>query len=364
MTLVATGADYSGLISQDEVPWFDGSHLVDPVDWLSARERKALSEWIRSISKELSKHVTHSVRKDRMVELVNAFAGDLDSTAKAPNDSEKILSEKLRMGFSGGIFDLLDRPLMREISSVSDVAVVTTKPNAPLYYLIDPLLAQQWQQSPKEIVIYGDVNLATSNRYTSTGFFEGELTPGQSESNGKEPRRLWCTPDFFFQNRLIYLRDGGAAFPGCLPLSVTGETKKRSVVLPLSAEVLRLFTPKELQDSFSMAWLPNGGATCYLRLRLRTSDGKDRLCRIQRTYSESEMVLVEECRWSAFGPISEWRRSNGKVTIPSKCGPRESSMSWPCGHGRTTNANPLTAGLIISMGGILRSASRKTTLKC
>src|ERR1022692_5344075 len=39
MTLVATGADYAGLISPDEVPWFDGYRLSDPPEHLAMRER-------------------------------------------------------------------------------------------------------------------------------------------------------------------------------------------------------------------------------------------------------------------------------------------------------------------------------------
>ena len=168
------------------------------------------------------------------------------------------------------------------------------KTNAPLCYLIEPSLVQQWQRDAKEIVIYGDVNLATADRYIGSGNVAGQFSGGQQ----------WCTAGFFFQNRLIYLRDGGAAFPGCLPVSSAGDARKRSVVLPLTEDALRLFTAKELQESFSISWLPNGGATCYLRLQLKTSDGKGKVCRIQRTYTEAEMVLVEDlpliCIWPDF----------------------------------------------------------------
>ena len=310
MTLVATGADYAGLISPDEVPWFDGYRLNDPTDHLAVRERRALAEWILTLSKELTKQITNTVRKSRIVDLVNDFARRLDSTAKAPTSPDDVLSSTLFLGFHDGIFRVLDRPLKGETSAVSDVQIVTSKPNAPVYYLIDPLLAQQWQQSAKDLVVYGDVHLATADRYTGSGNVQGQLPGGQ----------LWCAAGFFFQNRLIYLRDGGAAFPGCLPIGVSGDAKKRSTVLPLSEDALKLFTPKELQENFSLSWLPNGGATCFLRLRLKTSNGKEKICRVQKTYTEAEMVLVEELplvsiwpdfristvKWQAYYTFQMW----------------------------------------------------------
>ena len=292
MTLVATGADYTGLISSDEVPWFDGEHLTDPAEHLSARERRAMAEWILGVSREMTRQITNTVRKSHMVDLVNDFARQLDPTAKAPVNAEDVLSSNVYLGLHDGIYRVLDRPLKGETSAVSDVQIVTSKPNAPAYYLIEPSLTQQWQQNAKDIVVFGDVHLATADRFTGSGALQGQLPGGQN----------WCTSGFFFQDRLIYLRDGGAAFPGCLPMGVSGDPKKRSTILPLSEDALKLFTPKELQESFSISWLPNGGATCALRLRLKTSSGKEKACRIQKTYSDSEMVLVEELPLVAIWP--------------------------------------------------------------
>ncbi|HLK65571.1 MAG TPA: hypothetical protein VKU19_19170 [Bryobacteraceae bacterium] len=284
MTLVSTGADYSGLISSDEVPWFDGERLTDPADHLATRERRALAEWILALSRELTRQITNTVRKSRIVDLVNDFAHRLDATAKAPSNPEDVLSTNVYMGLHDGIYRALDRPLKSETSNTSDVQIITSKPTAPTYYLIEPSLSQQWQLNAKDILIFGDVHLATADRYTNSGQVQGTMPGGQN----------WATSGFFFQNRLIYLRDGGVAFPGCLPVSVAGDPKKRSIVLPLSEEVLKLFTPKEIQESFSVAWQPNGGALCSLRLRLKTSSGKERTCRIQKTYNEADMVLVED----------------------------------------------------------------------
>lgn len=295
MTLVATGADYSGLIGQDEVPWFDGHRLVDPCSYLAARERKALAEWLLAISRELTRVVTQGYRKGKIADLINGFAAELDSTAKAPATLEEVASDTLLMGFTDGIYLVLDKPLKGETRPVSDVEIITTKKDAPVCYLVEPSLVQQWQVAAKEIVIYGDVNLATAGRYTASGGVTGQFSGGQQ----------WCTADYFFQNRMIYSRDGAAAFPGCLPLNAAGDAKKRSAVLPLNEDVLKLFTAGELRDNFSISWLPNGGATCYLRLRLKTSDGKGKACRIEKTYTEAEMVKPEGdlplvCIWPDF----------------------------------------------------------------
>ena len=127
MTLVATGAEYSGLIAQDEAPWFDGQRLVDPTPHLSGRERNALAEWLLAISRELTRQVTKGFRKGRIVDMVNQFAGDLDSTARPPAHLEDVVSQILLMGFHDGIYRILDRPLKGETRSVSDVEIRTTE---------------------------------------------------------------------------------------------------------------------------------------------------------------------------------------------------------------------------------------------
>lgn len=307
MTLVATGADYAGLIGADEVPWFDGHRLEDPCTHLAGRERKALAEWILGISKALTKVVTQGYRKGKITALISDFARQLDSTAKAPETLDDVVSTTMRMNFNDGIYLVLDRPLKGETLSASDVEIVTkgvetvtkdgeaiVKKNPIAYYLIEPSLAQQWQVPAKEIAIYGDVSLATADRYIGTGITSGKF---------KEDHQ-WCTAGFFFEDRMIYSRDGAGAFPGCLPLASAGDAKKRSVVLPLREDVLKLFTAKELQANFSISWLPNGGATCYFRLRLTGAGGKPESCRIQKTYTEAEMVPVEDlplvCIWPDF----------------------------------------------------------------
>ena len=285
MTLVATGADYASRLSADEVRWFDGEVLTDPGPALSGRERKALAEWICGLAKLLSGQVVvNSTRRGDMLERLNNFAADLDHTVKTPDKVEDILGPD-GLGLTDGIFRLIDKPRKAEAASLTDVLISTTKPGAPRYCLIEPSLAKQWNEPAREIVIYGHVSLERPEHFTATDKNSG---PIDATTN-------WCKPDFFFSNRVICNNDP-AAFPGCLPVTVNGSAEGRSVAFPLTAEALTLFTPEELQQNASITWLQNGGVTCRLTLRLVSGGGeslKERICRIEKTYAQDELVFLE-----------------------------------------------------------------------
>jgi hypothetical protein len=284
-TLVCTGADYESIISTDEVPWFNRGPndnerrmLRDPIRHLGNRERKGLAEWLLIVAEQLVTIGSSSPRKNWVLRTLKAFATDLDSTASVPPEPDRLGERSLKLHH--GIYRALDLARKGEAGATSDVEIVTTRPNAPKYVLIEPTIAQQWNVSPQEITVHGDVTLATASRLTSSGkpAIDGVYS--------------WCTPDFFFADRLIYDPNPSAAFPGCLSAKFAGAPQARSVVLPLKPEVLQLFTPHTLAERLTIEWLPNGGASCNLQLFLR-SGNQDRPVRIQKTYSESDMTRID-----------------------------------------------------------------------
>jgi hypothetical protein len=328
-TLLCTGADYKNVFSTDEVPWFIDGILVDPVEHIATRERQVLAEWVRLIASSIISLGHRSSRSNWIVGHLGDFAKDLErgiaSAAASPakKDATAIAKELLgesSLGLMYGLYRLLDKACMPESGVISDVEILTTKENAPRSLLVDPTLAQQWNETPREITVYRDISLATSVRLTSSG--------KKSEALGDNIQ--WCTPDFFFSDRLIYEPNVSApSFPGCLPVKTSGSAQRRGVVLPLNSDVLRLLTPAEIAERLNIEWQPNGGAICSLKLTLKNSSGRERGCKIQKTYTEADMVSltnlplvatwpdfqVEDLNWKAYYTFQLWSGEKEELSV-------------------------------------------------
>ena len=329
-TLVCTGADYDPVLSAAEIPWFNNGAqkndprrlLRDPVNYLSNRERRALAEWLLVVSNQLVELGASSSKENRLIRALTGFVNDLDKSATVPAESSKSLSDS-SLGLDHGIYRALNHPRQGEAVTITDVEIVSNRPQAPRYLLIEPSLAQQWNVSPQEITIYRNVTLATASQLTSSANVVLETAEGDRK------QVVWCTTEFFFTDRLIYDANPSPAFPGCLPAKFSGNQQTRSVVLPLKPEVLELFTPHEIAERLTIEWLPNGSAMCHLQLLLRSGDGAPRMCRIQRTFTESEMtrvanlpligiwpnVRLEGVKWKSYYTFQFWPEGKEELSV-------------------------------------------------
>jgi hypothetical protein len=295
LTLVCAGADYAGVLPTS-IPWYDGRVLSDPTSHLSNRERVALAEWLRVLVQKISVGA-NSQRRGWVIDHLKQFAGEL---AKVPEPNEKDVLSDRSLGFSHGVYRVLDRPRRKETGTVTDVAIVPTVTSAPTYLLIDPAMEHQLNEQAREIVVYGDISLALSDSFTRSGKTSDIITPGIN----------WCTPDFFFTETLVYEAEGTGAFPGCMKVEFSGDPRKRSIMLPLSADALRLFTPRSLAQSFRVDWQPDGSAVCRLQLTLRSSQGLERPYTIQKIYTDDDMERIGHlpmvCIWPDFR-LDSWK---------------------------------------------------------
>lgn len=291
MTLLCAGADYAGVLSTELIPWFDGQILRDPAEGreiLAKRQRTALAEWLAVLVTNLT--AVSSGRRGSVIVELRRFSEALMRLPKLPSAADT-LSEK-GLGFVTGIYRYLDKPRKPEVGAVTDVQILGDVEGAPKYLLIDPSLDRQWNEPAREITIYGDTTLATASAYTGSG----------KTSDRIKEDIYWCTPDFFFNDSLICDPEGTEAFPGCIPPTYSGDPKSRSVIFPLNREILTLFTPRAIQQSFSIEWLPDGGAVCRFKVSLRPSDGKEpRACTIAKVYPETSVALIKSlpmiCLW-------------------------------------------------------------------
>ena len=272
-TLVATGVYYQGMLGQDEVPWFDGRLLVDPVGHISMLERTALAEWILWLRSKLSAgDVTDSVRREKLLPYLLRYAQDLDPNATERGD-EAVLGET-ELNLHGGIFALLNKAHKPEEQVITDVEIVTSLPaGGTRYVLIDASLGNQLKRPEREILVHPSETLSTALLRVA-----GQRKSSEAYARaGKAGEITWCTPAFFFQGDLIYERNEMAegskdaeAFPGCRDIKVFGNADHRRILLPLTEAAARLFTPDYLERNFSIEWLSREEARCRLRLQVRS----------------------------------------------------------------------------------------------
>jgi len=319
-TLVATGSSYTSVLTSKEVPWFVGGLLEDPCKHLSARERTALAEWLLLVRQNLAA-TGKGPRHADIARCLDQFIDDLDKAATLKPESQVFSENKL--GLDGSeFFSILNRPRKPDTSVITDVLIVTDRPDAPQLVLIEPSLAAKLNKPEREITIHGNITLATAERHLPD--FQHEKT-GKCAQHGPGPALSWCTAEYFFQDDLIYEQNlvgsgfGGEeedAFPGCRRVSAEGRTAGRHIALPLTEEAARLFTPAYLEKNFSIQWLDAGGAVCRLKLsvqRLANSpnpngepgaEGAPVEVVIERAYGEKDMNRVQNlpavCIWPNF----------------------------------------------------------------
>jgi hypothetical protein len=281
-TLVATGVDYSEVLSEREVPWFVKGVLVDPTEGhLHERnEKPALAQWILQLRAAIGPlEPSNAERHGRILEYLEDYANEL-----APQEhlrpSEEVLSD-IRLGLDGApLYNAMNQPHKSASRIVTDVLIVTDRPDAPPFVLVDPSLARQMNLAERDITVYRDINLFTADRH---------LPDLRARKTGVFPHLdaapiHWCTADFFFQSDLIYeqLGAGGAdadeSFPGCLRVTTQGQAAGRNAAFPLTEEAVKLFTPAYLARNFTLEWLRSGDkdspiARATLRLQIRRLEG-------------------------------------------------------------------------------------------
>jgi hypothetical protein len=318
-TLVATGADYAEVLTSKEVPWFSDGILQDPSQHLSRNERTSLAEWMWKIDAALP--TANGAKTREIGALLNEFAKELDPAVTGAMPRENVFSLNSLGLADVALFAQIDLPIRPAVRVLSDCALATDRPGAPLHVLIDPTVPLALGQPERDIAVYKTISMSGVNR---------DIQELQRSSSGTFPRDaqdplvLWCTREFFFEKFLIYeqtrLSAGETdleAFPGCRSIrSVEGSRSAgRHIVLPLRQKVLELFTPDYLERNLTVEWVgggENAGAARFrLTLAVQTISpltgspvGGQKTVVIEHTYSTKEMIRVNRlpavCLWPSF----------------------------------------------------------------
>lgn len=293
-TLVSTAADYLNRISTQDVRWFDGTHLQDPVEFLPPRQKQILSGWLNNLIKSMNGHAGVDVDRWNLVSgLLRGFRTDLGS-----GDSELGKSSLGIQGTDAGFFKYLDKAAEGTVTDVSQVQLIHSSgrnPKRPLL-VFDRTIADQWNRSPQTVTVDGAQTLATAHPVAKNG-------------------DLWRREDFF--NKKLFMIFQEDAFrsingPGNQTLTMPGSNSNVTPILPVNSKLLEYLTASDLAERVNWERTPEG---LMLRLSLQLSGphgngGKDGLVVLDKLYRREDIQTLDNVPileiWPNF-KIEGWR---------------------------------------------------------
>lgn len=283
-TLVATGADYLNRISAQDVGWYNGTHLKDPVKVLPPRQREILSGWLDTLTRQVGQHQGLNVPKwNLLAGLLRKFANDLGTGICTLSKSGFGM-----VGEGAGIFKYLDKPADGDIADASHVRLIPSEGRSPAKPLLvfERGIAGQWDMLPQDVTVEGAQTLASARMPTS------------------KVADVWRESDFF--TKKLFVIDQASAFTATLgaghqSLTMPGGSSVVTPVLPLRPELLQYLTVEDLADRVRWDQTPEG---LKLRLFLRLS-GPDASGEDGRTVELSKLYGREDIRTLARVPTLE-----------------------------------------------------------
>lgn len=290
-TLVFTATHYTNHINPNEVSWFDGKILHDPISKLSDGEKSALYGWLSELKRNLT---FRSVGFDKR--LWDQLAGLLDNYQSSLNTTSVFSPGDLRLGIQdteAGIFRFLDVPSAAPIQTpdTSQVRLENSadrQPAVPMF-IVDRKIAAQWGVREENVAVSGPVTLAD---IPSNNLINRHEIGNQSITAGE----VW-SPDELFTSQLIVVNQN-AAFPGAKDLQWVGKPPVRgsnpiSVVMPINHKILEYLSPDDLLTRLKF----NQGADGEIRVTFEiplTGHGDNNSYRFERVYSGNEILDLDE----------------------------------------------------------------------
>lgn len=282
-TLVATATDYLDRISSQEVGWYNGTHLKDPVPVLPPRQKGIVSGWLDILIGQLGQHPGIDIRRwNPLAGLLTKFRDDLGAGAASLSQSGFGIH-----GQGAGIFKYLDKPADGDIQDASHVRLLPSKGRAPVRPLLvfERAIAEQWNMLPQDVTVEGAQTLAAA----------------QVKAKSAD---VWRAADFFTQK--LFVIDQTEAFPATLgaghqSLTLPGGTTVVTPILPLRSELMQHLSVEDLASSVRWEQTPEG---LKLRLFLQLS-GVDASVEKGRTAELTHLYRREDIQTLAGVPTLE-----------------------------------------------------------
>ena len=276
-TLVATAADYLNRISSQEVGWYNGTHLKDPVGILSPRQKQIVSGWIGKLKTSINSH--RGIRMDRwnlVSGLLNDFIIELGAGSCSLNQTGFGIG-----GQEAGIFKYLDKPADGNLQDASHVRVIPSQGRTPAKPLLvfDRGIAEQWDMAPQDVTVQGGQTLASTRVDVASA-------------------EVWKAPDFFTNTLFVVFQE--SAFPGTIgvgsqSLTLPGGTTIVTPILPLAAKLIAYLTADDLAQRVRWEQAPEG-LKIHLFLKLsgpEPNNSAGRTIELTKLYRREEIQTLE-----------------------------------------------------------------------
>jgi len=233
----------------DGLPWWSGENgqLQAPHRFINDTEKGLLYRWLENLRSELGNHGGSGKATNQIGELVDEFKNSLLSAA--PNEQLLLSNDPQFFGveLNVGALVALNKPVKAK-PKASNILIVPSKekkdkPGLKPLAIVDPNIAEAWNESPQNIWVWEDRTLAAvkledvpelRTRYPDVEFITTD--------------ELFL-PDFWFVDRDEILP--GGFFPtGNQPIVFQGE--RVTPLIPLNPILLNYLTPEALVKAMQL----------------------------------------------------------------------------------------------------------------
>jgi hypothetical protein len=290
-TLVFTSSHYANHINQNEVSWFDGSILQDPISRLSNQEKKALYGWINELRGKLAGRVDQMDAHlwNRLAGLLNAYLQEIGVTGSFTAGATHFGIQ----GVAAGVFIHLNTPAAApaHAPSESHIRLINSADRSPAtpMLIVDRNIAAEWGESPADIVVSGAATLASIPQ-------NGLIQPNQIGSFMINNAQLW-RPDELLTQKLYVIRQK-EAFTGTKKEEWIGNSPVLgndaiSIILPLNDKLLEYLNEDDLLQRLKFYQEGGGEITVTLDLPL-SGNGVHTSYKFRKTYPREDIVDFEK----------------------------------------------------------------------
>jgi len=234
---------------------------------LNSRHKEALGRYLNFLQHNITNHLNEdNILRHSLTLVINSFIQSLNLNAGRFGDQGKFNGtnnflvdtiHRLEMNRSD-IFRYLDY-LPEPEEEISDVRLIPSANCGSVLQIlvIDEQIATEWGKAPQDIHVAFTFTLADIRNLHGDrkSLFDKSLKNAE-----------WRTPDDFFTKKLMVIDNTSDAFLNTIPIKgLSGNNA--SVVLPLSEELLKYFTPEEITGMVSVKF-SNNEYTVDLKLPL------------------------------------------------------------------------------------------------
>jgi hypothetical protein len=260
--------------------------LEAPHRYLDETEKKQLAAWLENLRREVRNHNGNSRAIDRIVGWLNDYIRSLGVTAESNvkySESVAFFGAEL----TRGALVALNNPIKAEAreSNVQVIASADKEPPIPLL-IVDPKIANDWNETPQSIWIHDGKNLASVRDDDLSRWREGNEVRCLRSQDLFLPELKFIDQEGIFPGGL--LPEGGRSLPF--------NNRNVTPLLPLNPLLLDYFTPEELVKRVQCQTDREGSITVTLDLPLSGMGSRKtpQNYRISQTYSLQEGNALPE----------------------------------------------------------------------